>query len=1325
MPGVIPWNTLEKFATFGDLLRFLRRRVGLTQLELSIAVGYSDTQISRLEQNLRLPDIPTIEARFVPALELEHDPKAAGRLLELAANVRREDAPASGSCPYKGLNYFDEADADIFVGREALTAKLVERAIALAVRRAPHRIRFLAIVGASGSGKSSLVRAGLVSSLRWNPASTNWHIHVLTPTAHPLETLASSLIDRGSSITSIATLMDDFAGDPRSLQIFAKRKLGLEKHARLLLVVDQFEEIFTLCRSEEQRAFFIGDLLTAASEADGPVIVVITLRADFYSHCANYIQLREALAENQEYIGAMNGEELRMAVEEPARRGRWDFEPGLVDLILHDVGNEPGALPLLSHALLETWERRRGRMMTLSGYAASGGVRGAIAETAETVFADQFTHEQQLIARRIFLRLTELAGENSNADTRRRATFNELVLKPEDAEMTHTVLNALADARLITTGEDSAEVAHEALIREWPTLRGWLEENRESLRLHRQLTEAAQEWSRSNCEPDLLYRGARLAQAREWASTHMDEMNELEREFLHGSIAFAEREAMEREAQRLRELEAARKLAQTEQARADESIKSSQQLRTRNRIITGVGVMTLMLAVLASIFGLQSNQNAHLAQNNLVAAQTARAVAEANYANAESLRLAAEANALILQNEDPETAALLSIRALQSGYTAEADASLTRSISGLYNRQQFKGHTGWIYAVAISPDGRFAVTGSLDGTTGLWDIQTGQEIRQFLGHRGGISAVAISPDGKFILTGGNDGTARLWDAYTGKQIRVFDNSGGFTSVAFSPDGKSILTNFGKNMARLWDVGTGVAIHDFIGHTKLVNDVAFSRDGRYVLTGSSDNTVILWKTETGENIRTFTGTDRGFGRRINSVAFSPDGQYVVAGSDDRTATKWETQSGKEICTLTGHTDAINDVSFSPDGRYILTSGEDKTARIWDTQSCQEIRKYVGHTAAVKSSVVSSDGKQILTGSEDGTARLWATPEAVPLFTFAGHSAGITSVAYSHNGKYVLTGSEDGTARLWDAMTMKLLRSFVGHQKSVNSVVFSPDDKWVLTSGDDRSARLWNMETGKEIRTFRGHSSGVASAVFSPDGKYILTIGNAGSLGFGGKTHLWDTVTGKIVRSFDIGPGVYPGKIDALAFSPDGKKVLIGGILIDLATVAIIHNLRGVINSTYLGGIYDIGAIRSVTFSPDGKYVLASTINDKKVRMWDSASGEEIQVFSDSTHMPLSVAFSPDGRYVLAGLDDGTARIWDTRTGDDIRTLTGHSNMVTSVKFSPDGRHILTGSEDGTARLWDTDYYNTIHFICSLLWRDFTKDERTQYRIVDNKPTCPAQ
>src|SRR5215216_5209291 len=290
MSNSIPTSTLEKFATFGDLLRFLRRRMGITQTELAISVGYSHTQISRLEQNLRLPDIPTIKARFISALDLEEEPNATARLLDLAANVRRADAPGLGLCPYKGLNYFDEADADLFVGREALTAKLMSRLLTLTLSSEPDQLHFLAVVGASGSGKSSLVRAGLVPSLRWNNQSAEWQIYILTPTVHPLQQLAASFMGENNQETK--ALANNMSKGLMGLKDFVKHKIQTRKQVRLLFLVDQFEEVFTMCHSEEERASFIGNLLTVASERESRVTVLITLRADFYAHCANYIQLR-------------------------------------------------------------------------------------------------------------------------------------------------------------------------------------------------------------------------------------------------------------------------------------------------------------------------------------------------------------------------------------------------------------------------------------------------------------------------------------------------------------------------------------------------------------------------------------------------------------------------------------------------------------------------------------------------------------------------------------------------------------------------------------------------------------------------------------------------------------------------------------------------------------------------------------------------------------------------------------------------------------------------------------------------------------------------
>ena len=449
--------------------------------------------------------------------------------------------PAAGESPYMGLQFFDVDDAELFYGREQLTTQLVAHL---------RHQRFLAVVGASGSGKSSLVRAGLVSALTKSEpmadgtlppeGSTRWLIHILTPTAHPLKALAASLTRDSESVTVTATLMDDLARDGRSLDLYVSRMLSRRTSITptasdcLLLVVDQLEELFTLCREKSERKAFVDNLLTAA-EFTGQTRVVLTLRSDFYAQCAEFDNLRQALEHQQKYIGAMRRIELRRIIEEPAHQGEWQLEPGLVELMLQDVGDEPGALPLLSHALLETWKRQRGRTLTFAGYQASGRVQGAIAQTAEALYQQQLNPEQQRIARTIFLHLTEL-GEGMQ-DTRRLVTLNELMPRPEDTSKVKEVLRKLVDARLVTTFEDTAEVAHEALIREWPTLREWLTDNREVLRLHRHLTAAAQEWQTLGRDAGALYRGVRLAQTVEWLKDQKHELTVLEHEFLTASQA--------------------------------------------------------------------------------------------------------------------------------------------------------------------------------------------------------------------------------------------------------------------------------------------------------------------------------------------------------------------------------------------------------------------------------------------------------------------------------------------------------------------------------------------------------------------------------------------------------------------------------------------------------------------------------------------------------------------------------------------------------------------------------------------------------------------
>jgi WD40 repeat protein/transcriptional regulator with XRE-family HTH domain len=1267
------------FQTFGDLLKYLRRRAHLTQLELSINVGYSESQISRLEQNQRLPDLTALKALFIPALHLEDDPQMTVRFLELAQSARQEDAPTAGISPYKGLLFFDESDSELFFGREAITAQLVSHVMDLGMETST---RFLAVVGASGSGKSSLVRAGLAVAIK----RAGWEVRIFTPTANPLKILEANL--------------------------HAARTKDAEK---ILILVDQFEEVFTLCHDELERIAFIERLLSYAQEESKKPTVVIALRADFYSHCAQYPRLRQAVAAEQEYIGQMTREVLRRAIEEPAKRGGWDFESGLVDILLHDIGAqgssepEPGALPLLSHALLATWERRRGRMLTLDGYHASGGVRGAIAETAESVFTDQLNRSQQEMARDVFLRLTEL-GEGTE-DTRRRAALNELVRQSAEAAQLRGVLNTLAEARLITLNADSAEVAHEALIREWQRLHEWLTEDREVLLLHRHLTESAQEWRARGRDPSDLYRGARLVQARERASPYQEEMNELERDFLDASIAFSTHEAQEREAQRQRELETARKLAESEKQRAEveyeraeEQIRNSGQLRKRAVYLIGALAVAILAALTAGIF---ANRNATLALQNASIAQTAQAAstqAIAEFTQSEAQRLAAEANSLMLNNGDANLIALLAIRSLNLEYTSAGDAVLSGLTSLAIPPRVFKGHTAEILDIDISPDGKYLATGSVDKTARLWDLATGESIQTFSGHTGGIDGIAFSPDGKTLVTGSTDHTARLWDVMSGETIRVFSgHTAEVGDVEFSSDGQSIVSSSWDQTARIWDVATGETLHILRGHSSFLTRVIYSPDGKYVLTGSGDDTARLWDAATGEEVHVFTGhTDN-----VGALAFSLDGKYAVTGGDDHAIKLWDIATGQLGREFSGHQGWVSAIEFSPDGRFLITGSADRTARLWDVVTGKPIRVLGGNTAIVQDVAFSPDGTLVVTAGDDRIARVWNL-QAFPMgMQFAGHNGRIWQASFSPDGKKIVTANEDFTARIWDAVTGQILITLSGHIAPVRGVVFSPDGKMVLTTSEDRTARLWDVASGRELKRFEGHTDTVYRAAFSPNGKYII------STSFDGTATVRDTQTGQTILIYR---NQGPGPVNRIAFSPDGKTVVTSA---EDGTARIWDPLTGKDLMVFKGYT---DQVTGVAFSPDGKYLVTSSW-DSSVRLWEVATGNEARRFAGHTGYVYGAAYSPDGKYVLSSGADGTARLWDIQTGKEVRRFTGHKDEVRNVTFSPDGKYILTASSDGTAQLWLTDLHDTIGAVCALLTRDLTSEEQAQFSISDEGPTCP--
>jgi WD40 repeat protein len=1266
--------------------------------------------------------------------------------LDLAANVRREDAPATGSSPYKGLNYFDEADSDLFVGREELTARLTDRVLSLGSNRLTEDTRFLVIVGASGSGKSSLVRAGLVSALRWNKASTDWHVYILTPTAHPLESLAAALSQESDSVSAITTLMDDLARDERSLQIFAKRKLSGGNGSSLLLVVDQFEELFALCRSEAERASFIGNLLTAASEMDGAGIVVITLRADFYAHCANYVELREALAQNQEYIGAMDSEELRRAIEEPARRGRWELEPGLVDLLLHDVGHEPGALPLLSHALFETWQRRRGRTMTLSGYTSSGGVRGAISETAEAVFADQFTHEQQAIARRIFLRLTELGDEAGAGDTRRRATFNELILKPEEASTTHAVLKALADARLITTSENAAEVAHEALIREWPTLHGWLEENREALRLHRHLTETAQEWLTTERAPDVLYRGGRLVQTHEWAARHQEEMNELELEFLRASIEFSEREAEERESQRQRELESARKLAESERQRAEmesqraeEQVRTAEQLRKRALYLKGAFVIALVMAGIALFFGNQSRLASLISRTN------------ERIAFSRELAVQAKLNLTV----DPERSILLALAALDQAHTQEAENVLHEALSASRLQWTLRGHEGAIHGVSYSADGKWIASAGEDQIARLWDAATGEELLA-LPHPNPVTYVSFSSDGAHLATAAADGLVRLWDVASGKELITIHavsegvDASTYTAV-FSPDGKLLATTSdGESQVNFWDPDSGAELFTLSdpswlevapGINLIPGGIAFSHDGKRLAinlhgSGLGLGKVEIWDLKTRQKVQTL-------GEPFDAIgfpAFSPDGRRVVvpSGPDGRAAV-WDVASGNLLFNLR---ESANVINFSMDGNRLLAASGGGRVKVLDAETGEELLILVGHIGRVynlselpgcvqpPSAAFEWCGTHLATAGDDGTVRVWDVSPAgnrelltLPGFNFALNADGtqLSTIFLAFDGTTVI--------QQWELPVGGQSNEISGYSSSSIPLEEGFRQFWFFRETGILAAAFENKPLKFADITRGGEALGPISCCAWTPGMVLsvsthpeplAAIGDPQT----GTVKVWDVTSDKPIQTLQVAT---PGELvssdsssNPIDLSPNGEHLAIlkSNTTVETWNVKTGQRLLSLPGPSVLDSA-------GLWFSPDGKWlVIADCTGTLVVR--DAETGAEIRRFNSGAACILDVAFSPDGKEIAASGGRRDLKIWQFETGRELVTLPG----AVAVQFTPDGTRLIvvkreeTALERDTVRVYPLKLEDLIALAKSRLTRSLTAEECKQYLHLEQCPPAPV-
>ncbi len=1146
---------------------------------------------------------------------------------------------AATECPYRGLLAFEPEDRAYFFGREAVIRELTERL-------RPGGL--VAVVGASGSGKSSVLRAGLIAAVRAGEVAVIERAVLLTPADSP--------------------------------------RVDLEDDPAQLVVVDQFEELFTLCKDPDRRQAFIDALLGVRGA------VAIGVRADIYGKLMSHPELARAVAANQLPLGAMSEDELERAVTGPARLAGLRLEPGLVELAVRDVAGEPGALPLLSHALRATWERRDGRTLTVEAYRATGGVASAIAQTADSVVASLPTQHRQ-IARSVFLRLTEL-GDGA-AETRRRATIEELVPEGVPPEAVETLLERLAEARLVTLGDDTAEVAHEVLIREWPTLRGWLEEDREGLRLHRQLGAAARIWDSGGRERSDLYRGARLTAAADWAQHHEAGLNATERRFLDTSLQEADRE-------RRTQLRANRRL----------------------RALLSGALALLLIAVVAGVVAL---------------IQRSHAQAQALTSDAE--RLGAQA----LSDPNVDHSLLLAVTGvelqdrLQTRSDLFADLQQHAALLRLIHASNVQ-----INALDVSPDGRLLVVGDATGTVKFinlasWRTQ-GAVVRLHapIGQRD----LSFSPDGRTVMAVAN-GTdrselyaidvasrrARRMLSWTGPQPGdVID----FDAVAYSPDGASVaVTEEDWPAGGIPTASRLVMLDASTGRVRWQRryplrpgqadpHLVFTAAGM-LLSSAQQGDTLIWDPRTGRIVRRFP--------LGGQPALAPDGRTVALGQNSpysgvqsASVVLLDLRTGSHRALLENlPNNWIRSLAFTPGGSEVAgaTTGG---VQVWDVASGKIILSPVAQAGTHSLSVLDPHTDVLISGQQDGSvtafdlsgagslgrAFRWNTPE---------QSCGWgPCIAVNRQSSLMATNQTNGTVAVVDLRTLRLVRTLPTRDGNGGAAIsFMPDGRTLVTGGANRQVGFWDVDSGRVTRTLR-FAQPVWWTAASPDGR-LLAVQTSPADDSDNRVEVVRIATGAVLQSHAL-----PYESNGVEFTHDGRELVAlgccgtgpGSVLVawDVRTGRRLFELGPSVNAS------------SFDIAP-GSQLLGVGTEGGQVLLLDPRSGRPTAPpIQAATGEILSVSFSPDGRSYAVSSLDGTASVWDlqsgTRLGDPFPPYPGASP---TALFEPNGQLLIDWLSNAIELPMNVNTWE--QFACRVAGRNLTRAE--WHGVLPNRayrPTCPA-
>ena len=1208
--------------------------------------------------------------------------------------------------PYKGLRAFGEGDAQDFFGRETLTQQLLVR-----LGETGELSRFLTVVGPSGSGKSSVVKAGLIPALRRGalPGSENWFIVEMMPGAHPLEELEAALLR--VAVNPPASLIEQFQKDNRGLIRAARRSLPDDPNIELVLAIDQFEEVFTLVQDEAERMRFLGLLVSAILDENSRIRIILTMRADFIDRPLGYVDFGDLIHQRMELVLPLTPDELEATIVSPAERVGLNLEFGLAAAILRDLGDQPGSLPLLQYALTELYEKRAGNLLTRSAYQQIGGVLGALGRRAEDVFS-KLDAEGQIIAKQFFLRLVTL-GEGVE-DTRRRVLIAELEnlqlgnmdLRSSSRAFKST-LDAFGRARLLSFDRDpgtrgpTVEVAHEAIIREWPRLRSWLDETRTLVRMQRQLSTAASEWLDAHRDASFLLSGTKLAQYEGWIMNATVALTQHEIDYLKASVAARDQHEVD-EAERLqRELETARKLAETESSRAELQTQSAKRSRRSAIFLAGALVVSILFASVAVVFGNRANKNAQIAEQE-TKLSTSRELAGASLSNLEI---------------DPELSILLALQGLSVQHTLEAENALRQSLATSRVKWTLTGKAP-VTSTAFSPDGRYIAASTDTGIVQIWDVQTGKEIADF-DVTDYINGIEYTQDGSQIITEDYTGYVKIWDSSTGKLIswfRAHPDGGG--QIALSADGNRIATTSAAAM-KVWDIKDGTLLLT-LSDTANITTLSFSKDGTRIATANNDGYITVWDVSTGENLLKFSASSKGC---IPEVIFNKETTGIITSDDCGAVRFWDITQNKskelfhrKVNSSGGHVP----ITLSRDGSWLAVSG-DHSVSIWDASTGFDLL-VLPYGWYINGADFSPDGKLFAAGGYSTTLKIWDLSLPSERLTIMAHNGNrVGDVAFSPDGTQLVTESlSDGKVKLWDVYTGKDILTIIDSDICCTTA-FSPNGLQLAIGSNKGNTKIRDARTGKLLAQLSGHTDSVIKTLFSPDGTHIIT----GS--YDGTVKIWDATKSKVLVIIIVSPD---GSLNDIALSPDGKLLATSSAdYYGRAQVTIWDAITGKL-ICLLG--YDSNNIFSpfgLAFSPDGKR-LAVGYADRAARIWDISELKNqtspLITLSGHSNNVWEVAFSPDGSRLATAGYDGIIKLWDVspgpKQGNEITTIPGHTAEISGIDFSPDGKYLASVSWDGTLRVYYTQIEDLIAAAKERVTRSLTTEECQKYLHMD---ACPAQ